>query len=297
MPFHVGAVLAPVKDVSAVSVDNPIKITMVLAVPAKADKDVAITINLTINIQGGTASVNVDAPTTPTTTTTTEETDLREPYPAVVIEAANLVPIVSFPADISDLNAGFGGDAELDNREPPMPLAPAGIISSNQPTVQLKKNRIRMTSVVLKTLSVILGLFFVFVGVMKVAPYISRELHKDLRKDYVKYAKVFPLAQTLVFKVSPKWYRRTVGGLEILCGLILTLIPYAKAKQVANVILIILMIGAVYSHYMVDDRFERMAPALVFFFMLTCRLVVDWQLSREIALKAPIVEAKSEKTE
>nr|CAG4652316.1 EOG090X0IKQ [Triops cancriformis] len=153
-----------------------------------------------------------------------------------------------------------------------------------------------MATIVLKTLSILLGLFFIFVGVMKVTPYISRELHKDLRKDYVKYAKVFPLAQTFLFKVSPKWYRRTVGGLEILCGLILALVPYAKAKQAANVVLIILMIGAVYSHYMVEDKFERMAPALVFFFMLTCRLVVDWQLSRQ-TIPEPSVDTKTKKTE
>jgi hypothetical protein len=65
------------------------------------------------------------------------------------------------------------------------------------------------------------------------------------------------------------------------------------------------MLMAVYSHYMVNDKFERIAPALVnillsystktsnktnftfqvFFFMLVCRLVVDWQLRRKELLK------------
>lgn len=45
------------------------------------------------------------------------------------------------------------------------------------------------------------------------------------RKDYVKYAKVFPLSDTLDFKVPSKWYRRVVGSLEIICGLAMSLIP------------------------------------------------------------------------
>lgn len=34
-------------------------------------------------------------------------------------------------------------------------------------------------------------------------------------------------------------------------------------KQGANIMLLFLMVIAVYSHYMVNDKFERIAPALV----------------------------------
>lgn len=77
-----------------------------------------------------------------------------------------------------------------------------------------------------------------------------------------------------------------------------------KVKNLSNTVLLLLMLMAVYSHYMVNDKFERIAPALVsdrwhcwsnfvsrklekwfqvFFFMLTGRLVIDWQLRRENA--------------
>lgn len=151
-----------------------------------------------------------------------------------------------------------------------------------------------MGSVVLKSLSILLGIFFVFVGTMKISSLISKELHKDLRKDYVKYAKVFPLSDTLDFKVPSKWYRRVVGSLEIICGLAMSLIPNAKVKQGANIVLILLMLVAVYSHYMVNDKFERIAPALVFFFMLTGRMVIDWQLRRK-AEAAAEAEIKAQK--
>nr|CAD7263296.1 unnamed protein product [Timema shepardi] len=36
-----------------------------------------------------------------------------------------------------------------------------------------------------------------------------------------------------------------------------------SVKQGANIILLLMMLVAVYSHYMVNDKFERIAPALV----------------------------------
>ena len=38
-----------------------------------------------------------------------------------------------------------------------------------------------------------------------------------------------------------------------------------------------------YSHFAIEDLFERMAPTLVFFFMLVCRMVVDWQFDKTLA--------------
>uniref|UniRef100_A0A1B6IW00 Novel acetylcholine receptor chaperone n=1 Tax=Homalodisca liturata TaxID=320908 RepID=A0A1B6IW00_9HEMI len=139
-----------------------------------------------------------------------------------------------------------------------------------------------MGSVVLKSLSILLGIFFIFVGTMKLTSIISKDLHKDLRKEYVKYAKVFPFAEAMNFKVPAKWYRRVFGSLEIISGFAMAFIPVHAVKQGANITLLFLMMMAVYSHYMVNDKFERIAPALVFFFMLTGRMVIDWQLRRKM---------------
>lgn len=53
-----------------------------------------------------------------------------------------------------------------------------------------------------------------------------------------------------------------------------------KIKNGANICLLVLTLMAVYSHYMVADKLERTAPALVFLFMLSGRLVVYYQLTR-----------------
>ena len=80
-----------------------------------------------------------------------------------------------------------------------------------------------MSKIVLKSLSILLGSFFIFLGVLKITPRISKDLHKDLRTEYAKYAKVFPLAKLLDFKLPSKWYRRVVGGLEIIAGFLMVL--------------------------------------------------------------------------
>ena len=48
-------------------------------------------------------------------------------------------------------------------------------------------------------------------------------------------------------------------------------------KKAANIILLVAKVLNLYSHFAIDDAFERFAPTLVFFFMLVCRMVVDWQ--------------------
>lgn len=44
----------------------------------------------------------------------------------------------------------------------------------------------------------------------------------------MRYAKVFPLSKAVDFKVPAKWYRRAVGGTEIISGICLAFVPYRK---------------------------------------------------------------------
>ncbi len=131
----------------------------------------------------------------------------------------------------------------------------------------------------------LLGAFFIFLGALKVTPRLSRDLHKDLRTEYAKYAKVFPMAKTLDFKVPSKYYRRAVGVGEIVCGLMLMLAPRRSVKNAANIALALMKALNAYSHWAIEDEFERTAPTLVFLLMLGCRLVVDWQVARRDRLE------------
>ncbi|XP_037081949.1 transmembrane protein 35A-like [Pollicipes pollicipes] len=164
-----------------------------------------------------------------------------------------------------------------------------------------------MASLVLKTLSIFLGLFFIFVGLTKITPKINAELHRELKREFVKYSKVIPFLKFYNIKIHSKQYRSFVGGLEISCGTCLAFIPFKRMKQTANCLLLLMMLLTMYTHYAVGDRFERTAPSLVFLFMLVCRLIVDYQVHRPQragaaaksapAADAPASDAKTMKTE
>ena len=137
----------------------------------------------------------------------------------------------------------------------------------------------KMGSIVLTTLSLFLGLFFIFIGTIKVTPQVSKELHREIRRDFVQYAKVFPFQETGGFKVSPKQYRLAVGYFEIGTGLVLAVIP-GFLKQIANFLLLLLTLTDFYTHAAIADKFERTAPSIVFSLMLSCRLIIYWQVKK-----------------
>lgn len=62
------------------------------------------------------------------------------------------------------------------NAQPP----PPGPLSQNSVS----------SSVVLKSLSILLGLFFIFIGLMKISPHLSKDLHKDLVSVYLKLLEI-----------------------------------------------------------------------------------------------------------
>lgn len=69
-------------------------------------------------------------------------------------------------------------------------------------------------------------------------------------------------------------------------------------KQLANVVLLVLMLGAVYTHYILNDKFERMAPGLVFSLLLLTRLIIHRQVSqREKRLSKEKTTKSKEKAE
>ncbi|OQV18059.1 putative Transmembrane protein 35 [Hypsibius exemplaris] len=136
-----------------------------------------------------------------------------------------------------------------------------------------------MGTLVLTSLSISLGIFFCFVGTLKLTQVVSYEMHKDLKKNFAAQAKVFPVLPSFGVKVSPKLYREVVGWTEVVCGLALLFMP-GHIKQVANVILFLTVSLAIFSHWKINDRLDRIAPAIVFALMLICRFAISLQHSR-----------------
>jgi hypothetical protein len=61
--------------------------------------------------------------------------------------------------------------------------------------------------------------------------------------------------------------------------MILVVIP-GRLKDLATLLLTCIMVGGFATHYILNDKFERMAPAIVFTLLLACRLIIVYQVER-----------------
>jgi hypothetical protein len=69
-------------------------------------------------------------------------------------------------------------------------------------------------------------------------------------------------------------------------------------KQIANILLFIIMCGAVYGHYALKEGMDKMTPALVFGLLLSCRFVVHYQVrTRENRIAKEALEKQTNQEE
>ncbi|XP_039621969.1 novel acetylcholine receptor chaperone [Erpetoichthys calabaricus] len=138
-------------------------------------------------------------------------------------------------------------------------------------------NRGRMASprtVTIVALSIALGLFFVFMGTIKLTPRLSKDAYNEMKRAYKNYAKALPGLKKM--GVSSILLRKIIGTLEVTCGIVLTLVP-GRPKDVANFLLLLVMLAVLFFHQLVGDPLKRYAHALVFGILLTCRLLIARQ--------------------
>jgi hypothetical protein len=155
-----------------------------------------------------------------------------------------------------------------------------------------------MRSIVLTTLSVFLGLFFVFIGSLKVTQSVNRDMHREIRRNFIQYAKVIPFNDQFAWlKLTPRSYRLIIGWNEIGSGALLVLLPnWLFVKNLANILLLASNALFFYTHIKLGDKFERIAPSIVFGLMLLCRLIVYLQIqAREEAEKRRAVREERKK--
>lgn len=77
--------------------------------------------------------------------------------------------------------------------------------------------------------------------------------------------------QVTNWKPLAKNYRFTIGLIEVINGSLMVLIP-GRTKNLANIVLLVIMAGALYTHKSLNDPFDRMIPAILTGILLICRL-------------------------
>lgn len=94
------------------------------------------------------------------------------------------------------------------------------------------------------------------------------------KRAYKSYAKALPGLKKI--GISSVLLRKIIGSLEVGCGIVLTLVP-GRPKDVANFLLLLVMLAVLFFHQLVGDPLKRYAHALVFGILLTCRLLIARQ--------------------
>ena len=105
---------------------------------------------------------------------------------------------------------------------------------------------------------------------MKLTPLLSPETHGELKGKFSVYARVPPID---ILKLDPNVYRVLVGVVELACvGAILLLEP--QLQLLATYVLLVNMVGALYTHYMIGDRLQEAGAAIFGLTIVLTRLYV-----------------------
>ncbi|XP_062889695.1 transmembrane protein 35B-like isoform X1 [Mobula hypostoma] len=128
------------------------------------------------------------------------------------------------------------------------------------------------------SLRLVVGFLFVFTGMIKVTDRISPELYAEGLGEFVKFADVFPLKRFGI-SIEPLTFLTAVGWIELVGGLLLAVGPRIL-QEISDVVLSVIMIGAIYSLLMLKKPLYMCIPAAVCLGILLVLLYV-WGRDRE----------------
>ncbi|XP_060703552.1 transmembrane protein 35B-like [Hemiscyllium ocellatum] len=127
-------------------------------------------------------------------------------------------------------------------------------------------------ALVFVVIRVLLGLFFMLTGAIKLTDRISPELHAEAVDEFVKFAQVFPLIDEGI-EVDPMNYQKAVGWIELIGGFLLAF-GLKFMQEVSNIALSIVMMGAIHSLMVLKKPLYMCIPASVCLGLLLLLLYV-----------------------
>ncbi|XP_014719506.3 transmembrane protein 35B isoform X1 [Equus asinus] len=113
----------------------------------------------------------------------------------------------------------------------------------------------------LAALRVLLGGFFALTGAAKLSEQLSPPTSERMKALFVQFAEVFPL-KVFCYQPDPESYQVAVGWLELLAGLLLVLGP-PVLQDVSNLLLTLLMMGALFTLVSLKESLNTCIPAIV----------------------------------
>ncbi|XP_051027140.1 transmembrane protein 35B [Acomys russatus] len=115
-------------------------------------------------------------------------------------------------------------------------------------------------ALILCALRVLLGVFFVLTGAAKLLQ-VSAPVSQQMKALFEQFAEVFPL-KLFGYQPDPINYQTAVGWLELLAGLLLVTGP-PVLRELGNLLLILLMMGAIFTLVVLRESLRTYIPAVV----------------------------------
>ena len=128
-------------------------------------------------------------------------------------------------------------------------------------------NNIR--GIINRVLTITIVLVFIMSGFMKLSSRFSYETHVHLQREFHRYASVFP-TYPIGYTPDPHNYRTIVGVSEILLSIVL-LVGNKSMRRVTNHLLLLMMLGAFYTHCSLGDPVAKVIPPMVLIFLIAWR--------------------------
>ena len=96
--------------------------------------------------------------------------------------------------------------------------------------------------------------------------------------NFHKFVRVPPVS---MLKLEPAVYCSIVGVVELVCVACLVC-PHSTVQLLGHYVLMVVMVGAVWSHYSIGDTVDKFVPALVCLGLLMLRLYACGKLKVKV---------------
>ncbi|XP_028385610.1 LOW QUALITY PROTEIN: transmembrane protein 35A-like [Phyllostomus discolor] len=112
-----------------------------------------------------------------------------------------------------------------------------------------------------------LGLFFAFMGTIKLTPSLSKDAYKEMKHANKNYVRALPLLKMGINAIP---LGKSTAALEVACGIVMNLVPGCPTDM-ANVFLLLLVLSVLFFHQLLGDPLKCYDHPLVFG-ILPCRM-------------------------
>ncbi|KAA8498054.1 Transmembrane protein 35A [Porphyridium purpureum] len=125
-------------------------------------------------------------------------------------------------------------------------------------------------------LGAFLGVLFAFAGLMKLTPQFDPATHEMMVAGFLRYGEIWKVER---FGKTSDEFRVYLGALELGCGLLLTLpllnsLLWPFCQFVVPLLLVVIMAGATYTHYVLKDPVEALIVPPVLGTLLVAILIL-----------------------